>query len=233
MDLHLTYIAESGFMRRGGGLPDRSCPRDWLAWHFTHVDNLKRIAAVGALLPASTVQPTVNVANKKVKDRRTTIRVTPDANYPTSYVSDHVPFYIAAKSPMLYVVSRGHVHYAGGSDRLVLLGFVLADVEASGSVWCATNQNAATSSVGFSRQLDQLGHFVDFDLLRQKLWNNTSDDPDRMSRRAAEILVKDRFDLGLVRLVLAKTPSTLEAAKQTLKYVGGMRQYHVVPSMFY
>lgn len=233
MDLPLTYIPESGFMKRGGGLPDRGCPRDWLAWHFTHVDNLKGIAAAGALLPASAVEPTVNVANKKVKDRRRTIRVIPDADYPESYVSDHVPFYIAAKSPMLYVVHRGHIYYAGGSDCLVLLGFVLGDLAASGCVWCATNQNASSSAVGFSRRLDEIGEFVDFDLLCQRDWYNTSDDPDRKSRRAAEILVRDRVDLEWVRVVLAKKPRTLEVAKQTLKDVGGIRQYHVVPRMFY
>lgn len=220
-------------MNRGGDAPSRDYPRDWLAWHFTHIRNLSGIVARKALLPASQVQPTVNVANRGVKERRAQILVTPDQAYPRSYVHEHVPFYIAAKSPMLYVVNRGHAEYNGGSDDLVLLGFVLGDLASSGNVWCATNQNASTWTVGFSRDLDGLGSFVDFDLLCQQYWNNTADDPHRMSRRAAEVLVKDRFDLELVQVVITKQQRTLEAARLAFQHVGGLRQYHVVPQMFY
>ncbi|AFT99675.1 DUF4433 domain-containing protein [Nocardia brasiliensis] len=231
--MDLAYIPASGFMSCGGGAPLREHPRDWLAWHFTHAGNLGRIASEKALLPASAVTPKVNVANPGVKQRRAQIVVRPDSEYPACYVNEHVPFYIAAKSPMLYVVNRGHADYSGGSDDLVLLGFVLGNLAVSGSLWCATDQNAATSTVGFSRKLDDLGHFVDFDLLCQRDWYNTPDDQNRMSRRAAEVLVKDRFDLRLVQVVIAKKASALEVAKVAFQDVGGVREYHVVPEMFY
>lgn len=230
--MDLTYLAESGFVARGGG-PARDAPAEWLAWHFTHIDNLPDIVAQGALLPPSAVDPVVNVANRGVKERRTSIPVDPDPQYPSSVVSEHVPFYIAAKSPMLYVVNRGHADYGGGCDDLVFLGFVLGDLAESGATWCVSDQNAATLRVAFSRDLDTLGSFVDYDLLCRRMWNNTPDDPDRQSRRGAEVLVLDQFPLEMVQVVVTKNKRTLDAAQSILEAVGGQRQYHVVRDLFY
>lgn len=231
--MELTFFEESGFMARGGGSPTRESPGDWLAWHFTHVDNLPEIAAEGALLPASEVDPLVNVANRGVKERRSGIEVEPDEYYPPSTVSEHVPFYLAAKSPMLYVVNRGHTDYNGGCDNLVFLGFVLGDLACSAADWCVSDQNAATQRVKFSRDLDSLGEFVDFDLLCRQMWNNTPDDPDRKSRRAAEVLVRERFPLETIQVVVTKNEETLARARGALAGVGGDRQYHVVRELFY
>ncbi len=149
-------------------------------------------------------------------------------------MNEHVPFYLAAKSPMLYVVNRGHANYAGGCDDLVFLGFVLGDLNASGSTWCVSDQNAATSRVAFSRDLDALGNFVDFDLLCQRMWNNTGDDQDRQSRRAAEVLVLGEFPLDLIQVVIAKSERTLARARAALgDDVGEVREYHCVPDLFY
>ncbi|GAA4380514.1 DUF4433 domain-containing protein [Nocardioides caricicola] len=231
--MDLTYLSASGFVARGGQAPAQDGASEWLAWHFTHVDNLPEIVAEGALLPSSEVDPVVNVANRGVKERRATIRVDPDADYPESVVSEHVPFYIAAKSPMLYVVNRGHDDYDGGCDDLVFLGFVLEDLALSDAVWCVSDQNAATSRVAFTRDLETLGTFVDFDLLCQRMWRNTLDDPDRQSRRAAEVLVYAEFPLEMVQVVVAKNERTLETAREAFEGVGGDRQYHVVRELFY
>lgn len=79
-------------MARGGASPAREAPSEWLAWHFTHIENLPAIVAESALLPASDVDPVVNVANRGVKERRATIVVDPNPGYPHAVVSEHVPF---------------------------------------------------------------------------------------------------------------------------------------------
>lgn len=231
--MQLTYLKASGFMAQGGASPSKEAPQAWLAWHFTRIENLEPIVAEGVLLPPSRVEPVVNVANRGVKERRSMIRVQPDQNYPNSVVSDHVPFYIAAKSPMLYVVNRGHDDYRGGSNNLVFLGFVIGDLANCVENWCVSDQNAATSRVQFSRKLDSLGSFVDFDLLCQEYWNNLPDDPDRQSRRAAEVLVYEVFPIDLIQVVVAKNRETLHRAHSIMSGVGGERQYHVVPELFY
>lgn len=228
-----TYIPESGFTAASGA-PTRDDALDWYVWHFTHRDNLASIVAAGALLAPSTVVPATNVADLQVKARRDLVAVKPDAGYPQGkYVRDHVPWYIAAKSPMLFAVCRGHRDYSGGSDPLIFLGMRLRDLVGSGRVWCASNMNAASFDVEFSRDVAALGSFVDFDLLCAKMWNRTNDDPQRATRRAAEVLVLDSVPLPIVSAVVARTETVLRKAQATLESVGGARDYWHLPQFYY
>jgi hypothetical protein len=227
-----SFFPDSGFVGRGGG-PRRDGPRDWVVWHFTHVNNLSSIIGHGRLLPDSAVTPTTDVANDEVKERRRHKAVSPDASYPTSGTSDHVPFYIAAKSPMLFVVCRGHGHYTGGAAPLVLLGVALGDIIDADLTWCASDGNAAATFTQFSRDLTTLGEFVDFDLLCQRDWYNTPEDNDRKSRRSAEVLVLGAVPLELVTYVCCSTTETMTTARALLDPVGGMRDYRVKPQMYY
>ncbi len=226
------FIPDSGFVGRNGG-PRRDAPRDWIVWHFTHVDNVPAIVAQGQLLPDSAVTPPTHVANDEVKERRRHKAVNPHAGYPTSMASDHVPFYIAAKSPMLYVVCRGYGHYKDGAGPLVHLGIALGDIIDASLTWCASDGNAAATFTEFSSNETELGNFVDFDILCQRDWRNTPDDPDRKSRRSAEILVLGAVPLELVSYVCTATPQTLTTARGLINPVGGMRNYKVQPRMYY
>lgn len=226
------YRRASGFVARDGG-PDRERPRDWIVWHFTHVDNLPGVVTAGRLLPDAGVTPSTNVANDDVKDLRRHKVVAPDTAYPTSMASDHVPFYIAARSPMLYVVRRGHPGYSAGVAPLVHLGVVLGDVIDADLTWCASDGNAAAGYTKFTREVDTLGSFVDFDLLCQRQWHNTPDDPNRQSRRAAEILVHGHVPLELISWVCCCNEETMTRAQSLLDSVGGVRNYVVKPEMFY
>lgn len=227
-----SFIPDSGFVADNGG-PDRNRPRDWIVWHFTHIDNLQAVVSAGGLIASSSVTPTTNVAASEIKARRATKPVQPDPTYPASFVSDHVPFYIAAKSPMLYRVHRGHPEYGGGCDPLVFLGVQLGSIVDAGLQWCASDENASSSLAVFSRDLSTLGTFVDFDLLAQRDWYNTQDDLNRMTRRAAEVLVLHRVPIELVSFVTCKVPATLERAKLILNSVGGNLQYTVNNGIFF
>jgi len=230
---NLHYLADSGFVASGETGPRQDAPENWVVWHFTHRDNLQGIVADNALFPSTVRTPTVNVANTGIKDRRTMIRVRPDDTYPVATVAEHVPFDIAAKSPMLFVVSKGHEEYRGGTADLVFLGAVLGDIAASGLTWCVSNGNAAASFTEFSRHLPALGSFVDFPLLQQRYWNNTPDDMNRMSRRAAELLVLGPLPLSLISIVAAKTEPVLTRAQAQMSAVGGVRECHVFPQIYY
>jgi ssDNA thymidine ADP-ribosyltransferase, DarT len=231
--VNLRFIPASGFMARGGVGPRQNNPRDWMAWHFTHVENLPGMAAEGRLLSANAVTPIQDVALAGVKARRARKIVYADEDYPASTVNDHVPFYIAAKSPMLLVVTSGHETYAGGSDPLVFLGVALGDIMDCGATWCVSNGNAAAAVTAFSRDETQVGTFVDFAVLSQRAWYNTPEDQNRKSRRAAELLVLNEVPLELVTVVIAKSEPVLAAARTAFASVGGVRQYHVVREMYY
>lgn len=224
----MNYFLQSGFAALGSGFPQRATPRDWLVWHFTHSANLSSIVASGHLRASTKQDPLVNVANQDVKALRRGIKVCPDKAYPMGKsVADHVPFYIAAKPPMLYAVTRGHQDYRGGCDSLVFMGLPIGSIVNSGIVWCASDANAATDFVRFTRNVELLGNFVDFDLLCEQMWNRTPDDPNRPSRRAAEVLVLDRLPVEMITHVIARTGDTLDEARSAFESVGGSRQYRV------
>ncbi|MCY9786683.1 DUF4433 domain-containing protein [Nocardiopsis sp. EMB25] len=226
-------ISDSGFVARGGNGPQRDKPQDWVVWHFTHIENLKSIAHEGLIKCSSEIEPNRNVANPDVKARRARRKVDPDEDYPTSFVNDHVPFYIAAKSPMLYSVTNGHKGYDGGCESLIFFGSFLGDIIESRRIWCASDSNAATSYVKFSRDEKNLGSFVDFDLLLQRYWGKTSEDPDRPGRRAAEILVLKEFPVDLISLVVAKNASMLEKAKLNFEKAGTEFDFRCEPRIYF
>ena len=230
----MAYFRASGFTALGSGMPSKEAPRDWLVWHFTHEDNLPGIVSSGHLCSQALSKPVVNVANQEVKARRESILVAPEENYPSGrMVADHVPFYIAAKSPMLYAVTHGHQDYRGGAEPLVFLGVSVGAIVDSGLTWCMSDANAATDYVRFSRELDRVGEFVDFDLLCQQRWGKSQEDPYRSGRRAAELLVLDRVPLEMISHVVAKTQVKLDVAHSALASVGGMRQYRVERMFYY
>jgi hypothetical protein len=149
-------------------------------------------------------------------------------------VADHVPWYVAARSPMLYCVCKGYnVDYKGGSDPLVFLGMRLADLAATGAIWCFSDRNAATALAAFSVQVQAMGTFMDFDLLTQERWNNTQDDQDRKSRRAAEVLVAHRVPLELVSQVVTYSDSRAAEVREIFADVGGIRHYVTKPELYY
>jgi hypothetical protein len=229
----LKVYSASGFAARGESLPVKDNPREWMVWHFTHIDNLESICQAGSLGCASQVDGVTNVANPGIKDRRAIRVVAPDDAYPDSVVNDHVPFYIAAKSPMLFVVTKGHEFYDGGAGPLVMLGAAMGDVVDAGLTWCVSNANAAAEMTTFTRDMSKIGDFVDFGLLKQRDWYNTFNDGNRKSRRAAELLVLDELPLELVSEVATLTQTTLDRARAAFRDVPGPRQYAVRPELYY
>jgi hypothetical protein len=230
----MSYFRESGFAALGSDLPRQTAPREWIVWHFTHSANLPGIVKSGHLYASTKQDPLVNVASYVVKARRRRIRVCPDESYPEGKsVADHVPFYIAAKSPMLYAVTKGHLDYDGGCESLVFLGLPIGSIVDSGIIWCASDANAATDFVQFTRNVELLGSFVDFDLLCEQIWKGTPGDPNRSSRRAAEVLVLDQLPIDMITHVVARTGETLDPARSALESVGGTRQYRTEKDFYY
>lgn len=215
---NMRIIPDGGFVAHNGG-PTRDAPRDWMVWHFTRVEYLAEIVADGRLVCDDHVSARLgSVASPDVKARRRIMRVEAEGYPAGRSVSSHVPWYIAAKSPMLYVVSKNFPRDV--LDGLVFLGMQLGDLEASGLEWVASNANAAMALAEFTTDADRLGAFVDFDLLSAREWYNTPEDPDRMSRRAAEILVHGHVPLELVSVVVARNERTVETARQTFEDAG-------------
>lgn len=230
-----TWFPAGGFVADNGG-PAAGRPLDWYVWHFTHVSNLSGIVEEGALVSEGSGVKFTNVASEAIKDTRRTRLVQPlDGPYPSGLmVADHVPWYVAARSPMLYCVCKGYnVDYHEGPDPLVFLGMRLGDLAATGATWCFSDRNAATVLAEFSVRVESIGTFMDFDLLTRERWNNTEDDQDRKSRRAAEVLVAHRVPIELISQVVTYSDSRGAEARAIFADVSGDRQYVTKPELYY
>ena len=223
-------------VNRDGGLwrlvEGDGSPRNWIVWHFTPVENLQLIAAAGQLQCDRDAQPSSSPGNQEMKNERLQAAVVLEG-YPESCVGDHVPFYIAGKSPMLFRVCRYELPtYNRGPDPLVFMGFRLGDLIANGLVWCIADRNATSPFVEFFDDLDAIPTELDMDVLKAHIWKNTPDDPSRATRRAAEVLVHGSVPLDLLHITLARTKQTAALADEALadhQYDGT----HVVPWMYY
>lgn len=218
---------EGGAFISANGLPTQDRPEDWYAWHFTHKDNLGSIARDSALYCAESNQTYTDIGNPGIKLARQHRIVAAD-NYPSDRaVSDHVPFYIAAKSPMLYTLRSR-------ADDLVLLGVTIRSLINAGLDFVISDGNARSNITGFVTDLQGLGDFVDFRVLQQKYWSNTPQDPDRKRRRQAEVLVFESVPLSLVSVVIAKVESTRSVADEALSgSLAPDARIVTVPSFFY
>lgn len=216
----------------GGPLRDR--PQDWLVWHMTHVANLNSIAQLGEIRSASQGPPNVNIANLGVKDRRRSVVVNPDSKYPQGVsVSDHVPFYFAARSPMQYAIAQGHQNFEDGNDSLVFLGVTLGTIIEAGLTWCASDRNASLATAAFTSDMNGLGSFIDYSLMLERQWASTDQDLDRSSRRAAEFLVLSSIPVSEISLLVVKDPTMLALATEAFTNVSGNRQYVEGPGFYF
>ncbi len=98
-------------------------PRFGILFHFTHVDNLPAVLEAGALLSDTVVCADGLLANEagdpQIKQRRRERAVTCP---PGGVVADYVPFYFAARSPMMYKLWMGSVStFTGDHHDLVYL----------------------------------------------------------------------------------------------------------------
>lgn len=191
-------------------------PRDWIVWHFTPVENLDGIAEEGCLLADSGVDPACSPGNLQMKQERL-MKAVDLESYVESAVGDHVPLYIAAKSPMLFRVCRyGLPNYARGADPLVFLGFNVAKIVDAGLTWCVSDRNATSPLVEFTQDLTEVPLLLDEEVLRAQYWGDTPEDPGRRTRRAAEFLVYDALPLDLLTVTVAHTRRTAQAVDEAL-----------------
>jgi hypothetical protein len=165
-------------------------------YHFTDVANLPKILAAGELRCHRIARTVVDVGDASIKSRRGLINVTCG---PRGKVWDYVPFYYAARSPMLYSIMCGNVPDVNPDQRRLV--YLVSSTEAlyeAGLACVFTDGNAATAFTRFREDPAELDHIVDWPLMRARYWFNTAEDPDRRRRRMAEFLVYQSLPLESV-----------------------------------
>ena len=192
-----------------------------LLYHFTHVSNLASVAEEGLFsdtqIEASRRAPR-EVGNASVKQLRRRLVVPLP---PGGCVADYVPFYFAARSPMLYIISQGDVPtYSGGQDEIVYLVTSVEKVVEGGLRFVFTDRNAALRIADYGDDLADLNDYVDWDLMEGRMWNNTDEEPDRQERRMAEFLVHGHVPWSAFIGVATRNGEKCRQAKHVLASVG-------------
>jgi hypothetical protein len=212
--------------------------RSWWVLHFTHLDNLPSIVAAGGIAcdwQAAQRGMRTEVGDTSIKEarRRRTVPVGPGGT-----VGDYVPFYFAPRSPMMFRIAcdcRDAIpgRYQGGDRPLIYLAARVGTVVDSGLSWVATDGNARATITHFSADLTEVRQMIDWELMRQKMWNSTAEDPDRERRRAAELLVQDRAPLSLFHEVAAYSNHHADKARVALGDHPLAQRVNVRPDWYY
>jgi ssDNA thymidine ADP-ribosyltransferase, DarT len=196
-------------------------PTRGLLFHFTHIDNLLSVVSSGlscdsAVSAAGT--DFVEVGNRDIKDRRRT-RTVPIS--PGGVVADYVPFYFAARSPMLYAIHMGNVPtYSGGQDEVVYLVTSTTAVVEHRLPFVYTDRNAALTFARYSNDIAELDSLVDWQLMEGQWFNNTNTEPDRRERRMAELLVHEHVPWNAILGIAVRTAARAGQASAALASVG-------------
>jgi hypothetical protein len=173
-------------------------PQRGLLFHFTHLDNLRQIALDGLCcdLLAQAGRLRTEVGNLDIKEARRK-RAVPLA--PGGMVADYVPFYLAARSPMLYVIWRGQVPtYQQGQEDLVYLVSSVDRIRAAGLPAVFTDRNASLGYASFHSDLAQIDEIIDWELMEARIWRDGPEGWDRKERRMAELLVHQIVPCGAI-----------------------------------
>lgn len=185
-----------------------SAPRPTRLFHITAIANLPMICEAGGILSKNSGATAglnyQNIAHAGAQGARAG-RFVP--NPPGGSIHDFVPFYFAPRSPMLSAINNGRVngcpwrqadivHFETTIDAIVTrrLPFVFYD------------RNATLAYSTPYTDLEHLDSAIAWDLLTEppaldgfcKYWNSRADMSryaDRMERRQAEFLAKDRVQL--------------------------------------
>lgn len=219
-------------------------PRYGLLFHFTHMDNLPAILRSGALLSDSAVIAGGQLANEagdlEIKERR---RRRPVTCPPGGVVADYVPFYFAARSPMMLKLKSGQVPTFTGDHRdLVYLVTDVSTVVSGGVSFAISDRNAAVALAEFTDDITVLGDlgqsvpvsdFIDWPLMNQTYWHDTLEYPDRMERRMAEFLAHGQLQLDLLLGVAVHSKGQRATVEQMFATSGWPVKVAARPAWYY
>lgn len=202
--------------------------------HFTHLDNLARIAVEGLQCDRAARDRLciTEVGEPSIKARRRERQVRVE---PGGVVADYVPFYFASRSPMLYLINAGGVpSFTGDSHDVVYLMSTVAELQAAGLSLVFTDRNAALELARHTAQVSDLDTLVDWKLMRARYWADTDDDPDRKERRMAECLVHQAVPWSAITGIAAFDEGRKARAGQILDSVAaGSPPINVRPEFYF
>lgn len=208
-------------------------------FHITHVKNLQTLITDEHLWSDREVSQRrtsrVVIGYDHIKERR--LNELTVLCHPGTMVGDFVPFYFCPRSPMLYKISRqdGSLTYTGGQEAIVHLVSTVdrAIDSAEDRPWAFSDGNAGAHYTQFSKDLDQLDSFVDWDSVNSKWWSGPQVDPAVRSKKMAEFLIYERFPWNAIGGIGVMTPSVRDQVLEIIADCGHKPQVAVKKEWYY
>jgi len=168
-----------------------------IVYHMTHIQNLPSIINAGVLYCDRQAQERqargIAYINFKQKRRFKAVPVPPNG-----VIADYVPFYFAPCSPMLFAIHTGYVDASLTQSEIVYLATTVEAIVDAGKSFVFTDRHSLSPVARFCNDLNQLNHYVDWQVMRSSYWHDTLEYPDRKSRRQAEFLVYQAVEWTLI-----------------------------------
>ena len=132
-------------------------------------------------------------------------------------LGDYIPFYFGPLSPMLLKIKSGN----GGVTRrpqqdIVYIVCELTKILGRCEHWCFTDGHAKTAITGFYNDIAHLTE-VDWNLARERYWNNTEEDIDRARRKQAEFLVHNHVPAECISAIVTYDEASKSLIENILK----------------
>lgn len=188
-------------------------------YHITHVNNLSSIIKSSGLTANSILkrqsQTYQNIAHQTIQDRRA---ITPVPCGQKGTLHDYIPFYFAPRSPMLYAINQKQVQgYTQGQKPIIYLVTTAETIKNASIPFVFTDGHGIMAYSLFYDDLKDLNTAIDWNVMKSKMWNDTSQDPDRKRRRQAEFLVYQHCPWHLINSIAVIDSAIAQQVNQILQ----------------
>lgn len=214
-------------------------------FHITAIDNLRSIAATGALLAKRAVEQNgiaaADIAYEGVQDRRA-VKVVPIA--PGGTLHDYVPFYFAPRSPMLFTINNGNVEGCDyRQDDIVHLASNAQAVRDGGYHFAFSNLHAVKGFAEFFNDLNQLDQ-IDWSIFFEdprlegycRYWHSRTSPARhslRQESRMAEFLVHQQVPIAVIEEIGVRTNQGEVRVRAALEGTGWQPNIRVVSGWYF
>lgn len=204
----------------------------WL-YRIVHVNNVEYLLKNGIFNKKHTLSDPdyINIGDSDLIAKRSDYPVGIEP--PGGNLGDCVPFYFGPLSPMLLNIKTG---YRGITKRpqsdIVYIVCKAEDIVRQCNKWCFTNGHAKTAITEFYNNMDQIGE-VDWTIVKERFWSNTEEDFDRMRRKQAEFLVKDKVPVSCISGIAVYEEEKRILVEEIIKKLGSHIPVKIIKQYYY
>ncbi len=194
-------------------------PENGRIFRITHIENIAWILANGLhCRNAGVSDPNYrDIGNPDIIERRhrRSVPVGPGGS-----LSDYIPFYLTPYSPMLYNIVTGHngVKQLPSREIVILTGSLrrLAEHHVS---FLITDRHAALAAAKFTAGASGLER-IDWPLLQARDFSRDPNDPGKIERYQAEVLVHRHVPVPALDAIVCRGPSQQAELEQLAGALG-------------